>query len=263
MAKRRRRPKRRVRPYRPLFKSRGRKSIKFETKGLKRLLVLAVVCWGLWSVLSFMYHNMYAVVMNFASNQVVNIATAAINEGIIRSDMGGEDPMGFITITDSGDTVVNQMRINQYRANISREIVDILQHVQKGDLTALGLESFQTESAQNGVLFEVPWAAAFNMTLLHEWGPRFPVRTRMMGNVDTDVEIQIEPYGINNAVLTVNLWVTSDIQVALPFRSQVEPIRTQIPLISSVLRGEIPQFYWSSLGSGDAAPPPVLLPPTN
>lgn len=258
MPKRRRRPKRRMSRRRSI-RFRGRRNVKIDMRGFKRLAIIIAICWGTWNLLGFMYGNLYSVVMNFASNQAVNIATAAISEGILRSEMGAEDPRNFITPLEDGSPLVNNMLINNYLANISREIVDIMQHVQQGDLSPLGLESFQGESDRSGVLFEIPWAAAFNLTLFHDVGPRFPVRANMMGNVQTDVEIQIESYGINQAVMIINLLVRTDLQVALPFRSQIEPVEMTLPIVTTHLRGDIPQFYWNSSGDSQAVAPPIIL----
>ena len=251
MKKRRKRRRRRVHP-----KRRGKR----QGRGIKRLLILFLVCWGTWNLLSFMYRNLYGVVMNFASNQAVNIATAAISEGVLRSEMSQRTPTDFITFSEVGNNpLVNDMLINSYTAVISQEIVDIMQQIQQGNLSALGIDSFN----QNGVIFEVPWAAAFNLTLFHDVGPKIPVRAQMMGNVDTDLSIQIEPFGINNAVLRINLIITTNIQVALPFRSQIEPIQTTIGMFSTILQGDIPHFYWNSSDGATSSPPPVVLPSVN
>ena len=260
MAKRKRRwrwPRKKVWHKRGRPRKRTGKS-NIDTRKIGRLLITLTLCWGIWNTLAFMYTNMYGVVMDFAAHQTVNIATAAISEGVRRSELSRENPSSFITISDGGNLpIVNNMLINYYLANISREIVDIMQYIQRGDLTQLGLQSLVEA---DGVLFEVPWAAAFNLTLFHNFGPVFPVRARMLGNVGTDMEIQIKEYGINNAVLSVDLIIDTNIQVALPFRSHVEPVTTRIPLVTTPIQGEVPQFYWNSSGGDPAAMPPVVIP---
>lgn len=238
--------------------SRRRRQV--DTSGLKRLIAVGIVCWGLWSIVAFMYRNMYTVVMDFASIQAVNIATAAISQGVLQSEISDEDFTRFIQF-NGNNPVVNNPLVNRYAATISQEIVEIMIHVQQGDLSALGLESLQNTESSDGVLFEVPWAAAFNLTLFHEVGPTFPVRARMMGNVDTDVQIIIENVGINNPIMKVNLVLSTDIQVALPFRSQIEPVQTVVPLVTTIVQGEVPDFFWSSANSDSPTPPPVVLPP--
>jgi len=261
MAKRRRRPTRiRFRKWRPSRHRRG-KQIQVNTRGLKRLLILGGVCWGLWSILAFVYGNMSRVVMDFASRQAVNIATQAINQGILSSGISDEDFTRFIYFTENGNNpLVNQPLVNNYRATISQEIVEIMLHVQEGNLSALGLEHWQNTDNVDDVLFDVPWAAAFNLTLFHNIGPRFPVRARMMGNVESDVEIKIENVGINNSTMQVNLVLNTDIQVALPFRSQIEPVKTTVPLVTTIIQGEVPDFFWSSTGSDAPSTPPIVLP---
>lgn len=222
------------------------KKVKFNLKKWKRLTMLSIVIWGIYQSLAFMYGNVYAVVMDYAATQTVNIATLVIKEGINRSELAAYSGEDFVIFAEHSNqnSVVNTPLINQLRVSITQEIEEALLLVETGDLSQLGLENLQDGPFREGVLLKVPWAAALNLTLFHQIGPKVPVRATIIGNAVSDIDTQVTPFGINNALLEVTINVEVNVHVSLPFRSQEERVEVAIPLVATTIEGDIPHLYF-------------------
>jgi len=192
-----------------------------------------------------MYRNVYAVVMDYASIQTINIATLVIKEGIDRSHLDTYEGEDFLIASENSNSTLNTPLINRLQVAVTQEIEEVLLLIETGDLHALGIQSIQDGSFRDGVLIEVPWAAAFNLSLFQQIGPKVPVRATVIGNAVSDIETNITPFGINNALLEVILNVEVSIHVILPFRSQEEKVDVTIPLVTTTIEGDIPHLYFS------------------
>ena len=224
------------------------KRIKINHKKWKRLAILFSILWCVFQILAFMYRNVYNVVMDYATTQTVNIATMAIHEGIARSNLDAYNVEDFVLFSENGNShTINTPLINRLRVNITQEIEGILLQIETGNLSQLGLSNVQETPLRNGVLLEVPWAAAFNLTLFHEIGPRTPVRATVIGNTRSDIEVERTPFGINNVLLEMMLHVELNLHVAMPFRSEETTVEVSIPLVTTTIQGDIPDVF---LGSG-------------
>ncbi len=80
----------------------------------------------------------------------------------------------------------------------------------------------------------------------------------MIGDALTDVKTKIKPYGINNALIDISIFVEIKVKVIIPFASKTSVVTNNIPVSIKAIQGEVPQFYNGSGGSG--VTPSVQLP---
>lgn len=244
-------------------RQRRRKKTTNFLKKWKRRFIASLIIGGLIYLAHFMYSNIYTIVMNYASRQTVNIATLIIKEGISQSDLVSfkiEDVIHFEE-NDEGyvsSIYINTPALNRLLVSATHQVEEKLLLVENGDLSELGLDAIYGGPYEDGVLLSVPLTAALNLSLFHEYGPRFPVSAKIIGNAVTDIETKVEPYGINNAMLKILLKVTVKLKVTLPFKSDESTVTVSSPLVIKLITGETPQYYY--IGSSSASP---LSPFTN
>ncbi|WP_174614173.1 sporulation protein YunB [Virgibacillus ihumii] len=90
---------------------------------------------------------------------------------------------------------------------------------------------------------EIPLGQITGNAALANLGPKIPVNLDLAGSVRTDVVREVEPFGINNSLVTIYILVEADVQVVIPFTSEVEEVSTKIPIDSTVIMGQVPEFY--------------------
>lgn len=250
--------KKRMRKY---YKKRRKSNDWF--KKIKRRLMTIFIIGGLIYSAYFVYNNIYVLVMDYASKQTVNLATLIIKEAIGDSKLVSfqaediihfeEDDQGYVS-----SVYINTPELNRLLVSATHEVEEKLLLVESGDLSELGLETIYGGPYEEGVLFSVPLTSALNLSLFHEYGPRFPVSANVIGNAETDIETKVEPYGINNAMLQILVKVTVKLNVNLPFKSNERIVSVKSPLVIKMITGQVPEYYY--IGSSSASP---LSPFTN
>ena len=243
--------------------SRRRKKTTNYFKKWKRRVIAMVIIGGFIYTAHFVYSNIYTIVMSYASKQTVNIATLIIKEAIGSSDLVSfkvEDVIHFEE-NDEGyvsSVYINTPELNRLLVSATHQVEEKLLLVENGDLSELGLDAIYGGPYEDGILLSVPLMAAFNLSLFHEYGPRFPVSAKIIGNAVTDIETGVQQYGINNAMLEILLKVTVRLKVTLPFQSEETTVTVSSPLVIKMITGQTPQYYY--IGSSSASP---LSPFTN
>ena len=235
---------------------RKKKSNLSLNKWKRRLFALSIVL-GLGYLVYFMYSNIYTIVMNYASKQTINIATLIIKEAIGQSELVNFNVDDVIHFEENDEGYVSSVYINTPELNrllvsATHQVEEKLLLVESGDLSELGLDAIYGGPYEDGVLLSVPLMAAFNLSLFHEYGPRFPVSAKLIGNAVTDIETDVKPYGINNAMLEISLKVTVRMKVTLPFKSDETMVSVSSPIVIKMITGQTPQYYY--IGSSSALP---------
>ncbi|WP_217588656.1 sporulation protein YunB [Lentibacillus saliphilus] len=90
---------------------------------------------------------------------------------------------------------------------------------------------------------EIPLGQATGNTILANLGPKIPVNLDFVGSVHTDVVRDSQPFGINGTFYSIYLIVEADVQVVIPFTTEVARVETRIDIDSGVIMGDIPDFY--------------------
>jgi len=152
--------------------------------------------------------------------------------------------------------------INKVRAETVTLVKEHLQLAEQGDLTQLpDLENVEYDISEiqkgDGIVFFVPIAQALNLPLLGNLGPRVPIRFHIIGNVASDVATSFKEFGINNALVEVNIHLTVNVQIIIPFASKQSSVEQTIPVAIGLVRGQVPHIYTNG---GDGAQPSIEVP---
>lgn len=102
---------------------------------------------------------------------------------------------------------------------------------------------------------EIPLGQATDNTILANLGPKIPVNLELVGNVKTDVIDEIQEVGINGVLITLYVIVEADVQIVIPFTTDVTTVKTKIYIDKRLVMGVVPEFY-----GGDSNNPSISIP---
>ena len=221
---------------------------------------MILVSYTLFSLLRFMYLNVYPVIMTYAKAQTTNITTLIIKEGIAQSELVHFKIDDVIQFKENDDglvssIIVNTPILNRLLVSTTQEIEEKLLLVESGDLSELGLDAIYGGPYEDGVLMNIPWTTAFNLSLFHDIGPSFPVTVKLNGSAVSDIVTEVEEYGINNALLEILLKVDVKLEVLLPFKSDEVHVTVKSPLVLKMITGQTPEYYYIGNSSASTANP--------
>ena len=183
------------------------------------------------------------ILLPMAESQTRKVVTMVINASCNNVDIGenlyaiNKDNNGEIKMITYNSFEVTKL-INQVTSNIENMISDI----ENGKIDYYG----NTENKENGVIAEIPFGVIFGNSLLANVGPKIKLRLNLLGDIISNIETEIKPYGINNAYVEVRIHLTVTARIVLPFVSEKVVISNVIPLSMNIVQGNIPEAYISS-----------------
>jgi sporulation protein YunB len=204
--------------------------------------------------------------MSYAESQTRSIATLVISNAVNNKISDVLELEGIIEespVTGGNTTNVkfNAEIVNKVKAETTKLVQANLTEAEKGNLEQLAkLSDLEIETEKNeekGIVYYVPLGQATNNVLLGNLGPKIPVRFTAIGDVRSDVKAKIEDFGINNAYIQVYIEITVNVQIIIPFATEVATISEDIPVAMYVMEGNVPQFFNSG---GNGATPSIDVP---
>lgn len=204
--------------------------------------------------------------IQYAEVQTEKIAAHVITQAIKSrsTDMYDVNEIIENVPTDSPGMVTNTFNteiISKTMAEIQTLVEAHLELAERGDLEMLPLSEdieYDPEEMESygGVVFFVPMGQATNIPLIGNLGPKIPIRFHVIGDVQTTIENEIEEFGINNAIVTVNVVVTVNVQIIVPLATRKSTVQQKIPVAIGLIQSPIPQIY----SKGDVGAPQVEVP---
>ena len=96
------------------------------------------------------------------------------------------------------------------------------------------------------VLQKIPFGVIFGHVFLRNLGPKINIRFDMIGNVLTNIETEVKPYGINNAYVETRVFIEANARIIFPFVTKNIKITNVIPISINIYQGKVPNGYITS-----------------
>ena len=93
------------------------------------------------------------------------------------------------------------------------------------------------------IVDEIPLGVIFDNPLIRNFGPKIQIRVDIVGDVLSELETEVKPYGINNALVEVRVKLYANARVILPITTKEINIINVIPLSINIINGSIPEAY--------------------
>ena len=128
--------------------------------------------------------------------------------------------------------------------NITDNIQKKLSLVEEGKIDSMDLPVYyDKDKLKKGVIYEIPVGLITNNIFLSNLGAKIPLRYKMIGDVCSNISTTVSSYGINNALIEVDVYVEVSMIVNLPFITERITISNKIPLSLKVIQGVVPNYY--------------------
>ena len=182
------------------------------------------------------------ILLPMAESQVRKVVTMIINsacdESLINDDLyeinkDSNDEIKMITYNSFEVTKL----INQVTSNVESKI----RQIENGEINYYG-----DNDELGGIIAEIPIGVIFGNAMLSNIGPKIKVRLNMLGDIVSNIETEVKPYGINNAYVEMRIFLEVTARIVLPFVSEKVVISNVIPLSMNIVQGSIPEAYISS-----------------
>lgn len=155
-----------------------------------------------------------------------------------------KDNNGNIKSIDFDPNCVNKILVDTYKVVEQNMIYLETGQVEKLNLLNKNLSLYDSNKLKKGIIYELPSGIIFNNVILNNIFPKIPVKIDLIGNILCRLDSDVKSYGINNALITVNIVVEVEVKILLPFVSKNTKIVESIPIVMKIIEGNIPSYYF-------------------
>ena len=242
-----------------------------KSRNKKRKLLPLLIPAFIIAIFLFIYFvnaRLAPIYVQYAEVQTQKIASHVINKAIssrTANVLNIEDIIVNVPSDSKGMIKFNTEIINRASSEIYALVESHLQQAEAGNLALLPTDEIEFDSQamkrEEGIVFFVPLAQAANIPLLGNLGPKIPIRFHVIGQVQATIDTKISEFGINNAVVEVNILLTVNVQIIVPLATKQSVVTQKIPVAMGLIQSTVPQIY--TTGSGNPPSVEVPAPPKN
>lgn len=161
-------------------------------------------------------------------------------------------PKNIVTITRNSNNDIELINydtktLTNFLGEVSSNIEKNLDILETGNLEDLNLSGEELNNYYGkGLIYNIPLGHATNNIFLARLGPKIPLKLKTNSTMTTGIKTNVKDYGINNAIIELDLTIEANIQIILPFASKVTEVTFTTPLSIDMINGKIPSYYLGS-----------------
>lgn len=236
----------------------------------KSILMVTFILFLLVTVFSFWFidQKIKPTLMEVAERKINEFATRAINSAVkFAEEYTFEDIANTSTDNEGNITMVgwNPSVINKINRASTDRVEEFFHSMNRGeppnykdpaDEPEIYGDTVDELVDRDPTVIEIPIGQAFGNSILANLGPKIPVNLELVGSVQTDIISEKEFSGINNVMVSLYIIVEADVQIVIPFTTDVTTVTTKILIDKHLVMGKVPDFY--SNGGSDG--PSIAVP---
>ena len=197
-------------------------NVRYKRYFIRRIAIIAAVVLLIYGTLYRLAPSYQARFSACANTMVNDIVNTSVSEVFAETDGGFSE-------TDNGIIDADTVKINRLK---SRLINDIQKRI-------------NTYGAQT---VHIPLMSASKLPVLSGIGPQIPLKIAPDSLVFANLEENFESAGINQVNHRVTLKISVDVTGTGYMFSHKETVTTDIPLLETVIKGDVPKYYGANAG---------------
>ena len=158
-----------------------------------------------------------------------DVITAKVNDAVIQTLAEGDyDGDYFVTFQKSDVGEVSAISSNMAHIN---------------ELSSKVLDKLVGSTKENTVTIGIPTGNLTGASLLMGRGPKIPVKIVVLSSSRVEFNNSIVTAGINQTKHQINLHVTVDMEILVPWGTQSTEVGTDVLIADTVIVGKVPNTY--------------------
>lgn len=227
----------------------------------KSLFLLIIILLCTFITIKIFDSRIKPVLLSYAESKTRKLTTLIINRTVTKQVTLNMDTNKLYNIEKNNNGEIEIINFNSVEVNkISNSITNLVQlnlkAVEEGNVDLLelpdnSLQDFDKEKMRKGIIYEIPFGAITNISMLSNLGPKIPVKLFLVGDVETGIRSDLKEYGINNALLEINVTIKVTCRINMPFISDLVQVENEVPLVIKIIQGKVPEYYLNGFNNND------------
>lgn len=225
------------------------------------ILLGLIIC--VWFSLRFMNAKVNPVLLDYAELESRKLASIVINNAIAKNVTENIDIDELFIITRDSENEIktidfNPITVNKILTKVTNSVQTNLRYIEEGKVDLIDLNNnelidYDIDKLKEGIIYEIPSGVIFGNSFLANIGPKIPVKFSLVGDIISYINTSVTDYGINNAVVQINICLELKEQVILPFITNKITIETSIPVAIKLVQGTVPNYYLNGINQNSAS----------
>jgi sporulation protein YunB len=99
-----------------------------------------------------------------------------------------------------------------------------------------------------GQILVVPFGQILGLRMMAGYGPSFPIKVIPVGFVESSIHDRFDTAGINQVRHRIFLTILATVKLIVPLVNQEVQVKTDVPLVETIIVGAVPNVYAGSGG---------------
>ena len=218
---------------------------RYKKKKISSYISMGIIIIIISLILAFVVIDYFAkkankILLPMAESQTRKVVTMIINSACDETMIGNNL---YVINKNSNDEIkmitYNSFEVTKLINQVTENIEDELQEFENGNIDYYG----NKDDVEGGVISEIPFGVIFGNSLLSNIGPKIKLRLNILGDIVSNIETEVKPYGINNAYVEMRISLEVTARIVLPFVSEKVVISNVIPMSMNIVQGSVPDGY--------------------
>lgn len=136
---------------------------------------------------------------------------------------------------------INNNESNKLLKNVIDDLESVVRDIENGNIN--DYSNLEFIFGDKCLILLVPLGTAFNNSLLYDIGPKIPVKVSFLENVDAYLDVSVEEYGINNALIKLYININMEQVIEMPIDKDRTIIEYRFLIASKLVNGIVPSIY--------------------
>ena len=204
------------------------------------MIVLSLVC-SLF-IINYFARKSNEILLPMAESKIRKVVTMIINDACDES-MISDDLYEIVREDDETIKMItyNSFEVTKLINEVTLNIEKMIRKIESGNINYYG-----DKVDNGGVIAEIPFGVIFGNSMFSNIGPKIKLRLKILGDITSNIETEVKPYGINNAYVETRIYLTVTARIVLPFVTDKVVISNVIPLSMNIVSGNVPNGYITS-----------------
>lgn len=217
----------------------------------KIFLIIIILIISLFISFKILNKKAAPIFISYSESEINKLTNIIINKAISKQlvENADIDKLYFTQKNDKNEIIsvdFNSVVVNKFLSTTATTIQMYLRQVEEGQIDFIELPDdmiVKYDKKKDGIIYEIPIGVIFNNSFLSNLGPKIPVKFSLIGDISTGISTKLKNYGINSALIEVNLNIEVNQKVILPFISKNIKVKESVPISIKLMQGNIPNYY--------------------
>ena len=233
-----------------------KKKTKVNNKFNKIIIIIVLLTISVAITYKIFGKNINKIFIEYGEIETKKIINIIIDSTVTKEISKGLEN-DILIITNGTNNEINSIdfdmiKVNNILLNVSKAIESNINNLSDGNINNINLskdvlKKYNSDKLKKGIIFEIPSGIIFNNTILNNLFPKIPVKLELINNVFCKIGTSVDSYGINSAIIKVNLDITVDVKILMPIITSTTQIKFSVPILIKLINGEIPSYYFNGL----------------